>query len=446
MALDPRNPPPGDPPENANSRTLPEWMDRMGMHGQRIVLSLRPVGNGSLPRNPFVIGKTIEQSCGNIEAAHTEEKGTKYILKTRSAEQAKKLMKITALIDGTEVEIVPHETLNNSRCVVSCREVIEFEEDALLTELESQNVTGVRRITRLEGKKRINTPTLILTINGTVPPKYVSFGPLRVATRLFYPTPMICYKCYSYGHTTKKCQNEAVCRNCSQAHADECNRDAACKNCNGNHSPASKQCPIYAKEEKIIKMKVEGGISFGDARKEYAKLNASTAYSAVCKAQDRLENIRKDNEKDKEIRTLKEELKNLKQQASESRKDNEIERLRQELAQTKGLLEEVRRLYEEIKQSKHNDNQRPEQSKPNTLHILTPETKSPKTKKAKTVTEISSDDNHIALENKQSASTTETKKSKQAKRKTGRPRKTAEAKFDWKKATDENGDTSEMEI
>lgn len=61
---------------------------------------LQPTGTSMLPNNPFVIGKSIEQTCGKIESANTEENGTKYALKTRSVDQARKLLAMTKLIDG----------------------------------------------------------------------------------------------------------------------------------------------------------------------------------------------------------------------------------------------------------------------------------------------------------------------------------------------------------
>ncbi|XP_058817342.1 uncharacterized protein LOC131680644 [Topomyia yanbarensis] len=275
------DPPPGDPPEtgriNANERTLPEWMDHSGMHGQRIVLQLRVAGKGLLPKNPFLIGKSIENICGGkIESAHTEDRGSKYVLRTRSTEQARKLMNMHKLIDGTEVVVDSHPTLNRVRCVLGCRDAIDVPTEVLLKELTPLGVIDVRRITRRIENTRVNTPTLILTFHGTTFPKHIYFGPLRVETREFIPNPMICFNCCSYGHTKDKCPGNTVCQNCSGAHKlekDACEEPAHCKNCKGSHSPTSRVCPMYMKEEKILKLKIEKGISFSEARKEYNKLN-----------------------------------------------------------------------------------------------------------------------------------------------------------------------------
>ncbi|XP_058839623.1 uncharacterized protein LOC131695121 [Topomyia yanbarensis] len=354
------DPPPGDPPEsisrNGNERTMPEWMDHLGTHGQRIVLQLRAAGEGSLPKNPFIVGKSIETTCGGkIESAHTEERGSKYVLKTRSVEQARKLMRMNKLMDGTEVVVDPHPTLNRARCVVSCRDAIDVPTDVLTQELKSLGVVDVRRITRKVENNRVNTPTLILTFHGTTFPKHIYFGPLRVETRELIPNPMICFNCCSYGHTKDKCPNAAVCQNCSGPHKLEqgaCKNTSHCKNCQDSHSPTSRKCPMYIKEERIIKLKVEKGISFGEARKEYSKQYGQQSYAAVCGAQDRLDNIRKNDE----IRLLREEVLKLRESTKETEKDTEIQKLRNELTQMKTLMSEFNKMKEELEKLKNMKN------------------------------------------------------------------------------------------
>lgn len=362
--------PPGDPPDgnagpsgtNVNARTMPEWMDRQGMFGQRIVLLLQPTGTSMLPNNPFVIGKSIEQTCGKIESANTEENGTKYALKTRSVDQARKLLAMTKLIDGTKVEVVTHPRQNVCRCVVVCREAIELSEDELVTELSAQGVVNARRFTKREGNNRVNTATVCLTLNGTVVPKHIWFGPLRITTRLFYPSPMLCFNCSDYGHTSKNCKKEAVCFNCSLQHTVEpseggrCILDPYCKHCKGAHPATSKECPKYKKEVAIIKIQVETGVTFAEARREYEKRNQAhglPTHAEVVGAQKRLEAIGKDNEKDNEIRLLKEEIEKLKNTAMDKNKDEVITSLRYELEQTKRLSSALMKKLRENKFAKN---------------------------------------------------------------------------------------------
>lgn len=332
------------------------------MFGQRIVLLLQPTETSVLPNNPFIIGKSIEQTCGKIESANTEENGTKYALKTRSVDQARKLLAMTELIDGTKVEVVTHPKQNICRCVVTCKEAINLGEDDLAKELESQGVVKARRFTKREGNERVNTATVCLTLNGIVVPKHIWFGPLRITTRLFYPSPMLCFNCCDYGHTSTNCKKDTVCCNCSLQHTilpseGRCILDPYCKHCKGSHPATSKDCPKYKKEVAIIKIQVETGVTFADARREYEKRNQTQTHGSltlaeVVGAQKRLEAISKENEKDNEIRLLKEEIEKLKNTALDKSKDDVITSLRYELEQTKKLSSALMTKLREIKSVK----------------------------------------------------------------------------------------------
>ncbi|XP_055604295.1 uncharacterized protein LOC129752546 [Uranotaenia lowii] len=256
------------------------------------------------------------------------------------------------LIDGTKVQVIPHPVHNVCRCVISCKEAIELKDDELESELRGQGVLKVRRITRMENSKRVNTPTVVLTISGTVIPREVRVGIINCRTRMFYPSPLVCYRCCSYGHTKDKCNNEPACRNCSKTHEHEeeeqCKEDPFCKNCSGNHSPTSRKCPLFQKEEEIIKIKVDSGITFGEARKEYAKKHAENSYANVCGAQQRLDQFRKDQEKDVQIAKLQEENKILKAKLPQTVETEEIEKLKQEIYNLRKIAKDFYLLKEKL--------------------------------------------------------------------------------------------------
>ncbi|XP_055585004.1 uncharacterized protein LOC129737865 [Uranotaenia lowii] len=286
-----------------------------------------------------MINERNDQSIGKIEAAYTEDNGSKYVIKTRSAKLASKMMQMKELIDGTKIVVTPHPVFNVSRCVISCKEAIELTEKELETELQGQGVLKARRITRIENKKRVNTPTVVLNISGTVIPKEIR---------------VVCYRCCSYGHTKDKCTNELSCRNCSKSHdleeEEQCKEDPYCKNCQGKHAPISRKCPLYQKEEEIVKIKVESGITFGEARKEYAKKHAENSYANVCGAQQRLEQLRKDHEKDAQIAKLLEENAALKGNARPCMNENEnVEKLQLEVQKLRKIAKEFFELKAKLK-------------------------------------------------------------------------------------------------
>lgn len=236
-------------------RTVPTWLDPSDEHGKLTVLKLEGE-NGPLPSKPFLLRTSVEKWIGGkIEGAFRENRGISYALKVRNPKQVEKLMAMKTLADGTKVKISKHPVLNKSRCVVSCLDVKDASDDELMDCLAPQGVSEFRRIKRRTGKEQYeNTASIILTIEGTVVPNHIDFGWLRCKTRPYYPAPMVCYQCWSFGHTKKRCQqSQPTCGNCSQGHVTDetnrCNTDPFCKRCNSaSHSLSSRKCPTYVEE------------------------------------------------------------------------------------------------------------------------------------------------------------------------------------------------------
>lgn len=281
-------------------RTVPEWVDPNS--GQLQILLLRATGKNVLPVNPFLVSKTVQAVTGpfrNVKTQRDSENRIQYVLMIRDQNQVNKLLQIKSLIDGTPVKILHHPTLNQRRCVVTCRDVIDLDEKDLLAELGDQNVIGVRRITRWDTTKKtkVPTPTLILTIRGTVIPEAIFFGFIRVATKNYYPNPMQCYACYKYGHTSKTCKQAVqLCRNCGKNHHDEndkeklCDAPAYCINCAGKHASTSRTCPEWRNEFQISKIRIDMGISYKEAKDKHESINNAPSYAS--KLQERLKVIR----------------------------------------------------------------------------------------------------------------------------------------------------------
>lgn len=278
--------PNGNGNRTEKEKVMPLSSTKMSSIGVRYVV-MEPLLNGKpIARNPFIIGKTINKNAGKPLEVRAMRGGTSYLVKCDSLEQANKLLKVSQLTDNTTVKTELHRTLNSSRCVVFCREVEDMTEDELKQELSSQGVTEVKRITkRVEGKVT-PLPILILTINGTSVPEHLNFGALRVKTRAYYPSPLICFNCGRFGHMGKNCKTAKRCNKCSLEHEDmeECTNEKKCINCKEGHSAFDKRCPIYRREVEIIKIKTDRNISFVEAKREYNVRHANKpTYSEVAK-------------------------------------------------------------------------------------------------------------------------------------------------------------------
>lgn len=277
-----------------------------------------------LPQDPFIIGASVEKAAGGaIEGASTEAKGTRYMLKVRKQVQVRALLKLSMLMDGTEVVVQEHPTMNISRCVISCFELIHMEEQDVLHHLTSQGVIRVQRITRKDHGLIVNTSALILTFNKCNHPSYVKVGLLRVATRSYYPNPLLCYGCFRFGHPRLRCPGPKRCFNCSKEHElaeEECTAPAHCINCGGAHRPNNRQCPVFKREVEIVRLKVDYNLTFPEARKRIETGIGSYADAAARQStENKLDELMKKMEaKEARITQLMDDIK---------RKDDKMERM-----------------------------------------------------------------------------------------------------------------------
>lgn len=321
----------GDPGGSVGRR-LPAYMDPTNSFGELTYLQLTGKNGVALPINPYIIAKSVEACAGGeIEDAKSEAQGTKYTLMVRNPGQVTKLLKLSKLIDGTEIEVIPHPNLNVCRCIISTFDLIRMEENDILAEMTNDKVIRVQRITRNVDGKRVNTPALILTFCKTTYPETIKVGLRRVPTRPYFPNPMLCFGCYSYGHTRARCPGPQRCVNCSgEFHGDECGEAPLCLNCKGNHRPTNRQCPVYKKEVEVIRVKVRDNISFPEARK---RVEHQTSSFAQVTAQQS---------------TFEKKLKEL--EAAMLKKDAEIARLQEESRQKDEKIKQMMNVIEQMNQ------------------------------------------------------------------------------------------------
>lgn len=319
---------PDNPIEHQRCVRAPEWMLSKDEMGQAMVLILRckvpenVTDDPQLP-DPFIIGTSVQLAVGEKEArnvkASREGRGSRYLLRTSSRSIVQKLTNMTELTDGTLIEIFPHPTLNTVQGIVYEPDSINVDEETIKKHLTSQNVHSVRRIKkRMNGKLR-NTPLLVLSFHGTELPDHVYFGLLRIEVRVYYPSPLMCFNCGTYGHPRKSCQQPGICLQCSQplhvAEGEQCENTPHCLHCKKEHSVRSRVCPKYKEEDTIIHMKIDRGISFGEARRLYNEEHRRETIAQMIQNQLKQELVAKDQliaALQKQVADLAKELASLK--------------------------------------------------------------------------------------------------------------------------------------
>lgn len=356
-----RPPPrPGDPPGNPRfvngsftGELFPSWGDPTGTAGQLTVLRMTPAKGEFLPKDPFIINKAIKNYLGgsDIEGGFPESNNEFYALKVRNNQHAADLRRMTQFC-GVNVAVTDHPIHNFTRSVVTCQDVKHYSDEKLLEELKEQGITAVRQFTKKVNGVQVPTGSMLVTSSGSVAPSHVRFGYFRASTRVYYPSPMLCYGCYEFGHTKTRCPSKSpICGTCSGDHPvaqdTPCSRDIFCKRCQSmEHSLSSRKCPVYQIEDKIQHLRIDQNLSYPAAKRMYEQENPRTTTAAVVRNNydEKLENLSSKLDalisevKRKDARIMELTAENLKIQEETKKQNEDLKKENQALQQTIKML------------------------------------------------------------------------------------------------------------
>ena len=141
-----------------------------------------------------------------------------WIIEATTKEQSESFINIKK-IGQAIVEVVKHERLNSIQGTVVLPTLYNDDglpnKDLLLCSLNARGYE-CRDVELYEVKTRIGKMLRIakITFEGHTLPKDIIIEGMRREVRPFIPKPLQCRKCFTYGHTVKRCQNEEVCVSC----------------------------------------------------------------------------------------------------------------------------------------------------------------------------------------------------------------------------------------
>lgn len=234
----------------------------------RFLLIKRDEGNFDTV-SPFTISKTIHAQCGKVAAVRKVKDGL--IVEVFNANQVTSMMNMKALCD-IPVTVVKHSTLNYSKGVVTCRDLLNCSLEEIKSELAAQGVVDVRRITTRRDGNVINTTSLVLTFDSPKLPTRIQAAMYSLNVRAYIPNPLRCFRCQQFGHTALKCNRPHICACGKTSHeGTPCTGPVKCVNCNGNHSARSRDCPKFKEEMAFMEYMTINKCSFGEARKQVLK-------------------------------------------------------------------------------------------------------------------------------------------------------------------------------
>ncbi|GBM80764.1 hypothetical protein AVEN_10629-1 [Araneus ventricosus] len=217
--------------------------------------------------SPFLVEKAITAKLGMTKSTRKLRSGD-LLIEIATRKQAQQIIQLKSL-DTIPVTVSAHATLNSSKGVISCGELLHVPMEEVLKGFQPQGVTHIQRIKIRQNGQLIDTKHLILTFHSPKIPDSVRAGYIKLKVRPYIPNPLRCYKCQRFGHSKASCRGTLTCARCAEAGHDssDCKASAKCVNCKGSHTSFSRLCSAWKFEKEVIAEKVKKDISFIEARK-----------------------------------------------------------------------------------------------------------------------------------------------------------------------------------
>lgn len=256
-------------PQRPTVEVLPGLFEPTAYNKYMTVKSVN--GNSIMDLDIFDVHRSLVQACGR-EPKVTPQRDGSLLVEVASQEEATRLAALTG-VPGCEVSCAPHKTLNQSKGVIFCGDLLRYSEERLLREMAGQGVIAVHRFQRKVDNVLTPTPSLLLTFDSLVLPKSVRCAWYPLTVKPYVPNPRRCFHCQSFGHVAQSCRRHlrglpSTCVNCGEDdHAGDCPGPIKCYHCGEPHPASSKECDRYRFEKEILLVRTQERVSFPEAKK-----------------------------------------------------------------------------------------------------------------------------------------------------------------------------------
>lgn len=261
----------------SNKRKKESYFDQIKKYnptGERYLV-IKSLDNNNAGLNSLsVFQKTKGLSAITLQAdiiAKLKDGSLLVLTKTKAAAENIINSKVLA---GVAIIAREHESLNFTKGIIFCNDLINLSNEDLLDEFKLQHVVEIYRIQkRSQLQKDTFEPTsgLILTFNLPSLPEIIKAGYLNIQVRQYIPNPLRCRKCQVFGHSKNSCQNVQTCDICTltEEHPLPCVNEKKCVNCGGSHPSFDRKCNVYIKEAEIMYIKTMEKVSYFEAKRRY---------------------------------------------------------------------------------------------------------------------------------------------------------------------------------
>ncbi|GBM88722.1 hypothetical protein AVEN_196775-1 [Araneus ventricosus] len=175
--------------------------------------------------SPFLVEKAITGSIGDVKSTKKLRSGD-LLVEVQSRKQSEQIVKLKKF-SNIPIAVSSHATLNSSKGVITCGELLNVPTEEILNELRGQGVSHVRRISIRRDGQLLNTKHLILTFNSAKLPENIKAGYMRLSVRTYIPNPLRCFKCQRFGHSKTSCRGTLTCARCAEVghESTDCTRN-----------------------------------------------------------------------------------------------------------------------------------------------------------------------------------------------------------------------------
>lgn len=203
--------------------------------------------------SPFLMNKGLYGLFGELEMTKKVREGI--LVETKTEKQSLKIQNTTKFLEY-DIETTPHKTMNRSRGVIYCPDLLNCTIENIKEELKSQKVIDVVRIKSRKSGSLQETPNHILTFDTPTLPKKINVSFYSLKVRLFIPSPLRCFRCQKFGHRSTQCESIEICVCGKPLHEGHpCKGPIQCINCGGSHSVRSEECSVFKQELAIQEFK-----------------------------------------------------------------------------------------------------------------------------------------------------------------------------------------------
>ncbi|GBN81757.1 hypothetical protein AVEN_191949-1 [Araneus ventricosus] len=164
--------------------------------------------------SPFLVEKAIIATVGEVKSTKKLRSGD-LLVEVHSRKQSQQIVKLKTF-SNIPITVSPHASLNSSKGVITCGELLNVPTEEILKELQGQGVSHVRRISIWRDGQLLNTKHLIFTFDSAKLPENIKAGYMRLSVRTYIPNPLRCFKCQRFGHSKTSCRGTLTCARCAE--------------------------------------------------------------------------------------------------------------------------------------------------------------------------------------------------------------------------------------